>query len=173
MINNSGKIYIGQDNGTTGTLSIFVPGKPVIFLETPCIKIQDYTKAKNIISRIDVKKYYELLQSNIPKGEEWNSMALLERPLVNPKFWKATISAVRCYESQITVLETLGIPYSVIDSKEWQKQLLPSGISGTPELKAASVDVGCRLFPYHSDLIKKHKDADGLLIGLYALRSNL
>ena len=41
-----------------------------------------------------------------------------------------------------------------IDSKEWQKELLPSGCKGE-ELKTASRDIGCRLFPKYKDLIIK------------------
>lgn len=57
------------------------------------------------------------------------------------------------------------------DSKHWQRILLPKGAKG-PELKKASMDIGCRLFPEHEKLIRKHKDADGLLIAEWARREN-
>jgi len=47
--------------------------------------------------------------------------------------------------------------------------LLPQGIKGD-ELKVASKDIGCRLFPEHTELIVKHKDADGILIAEYCRR---
>ena len=51
--------------------------------------------------------------------------------------------------------------------------MLPKGIEGSAELKKASKDIGCRLFPSQADLINKHKDADGLLIAEWARRESL
>ncbi len=90
--------------------------------------------------------------------------------MVNPMRFMATTSALRSLESTLTVIEYLKLPLSYIDSKEWQKLLLPQGIKGSDELKKASLDIGCRLFPQHSDLIKRHKDADGLLMAEYCRR---
>ena len=59
--------------------------------------------------------------------------------------------------------------YEYIDSKEWQKVLLQKGVKG-PELKKASQDIGCRLFPKLKDIIIKQKDADGILIAEYCKR---
>jgi hypothetical protein len=63
------------------------------------------------------------------------------------------------------------LPYEYTDSKKWQTMLLPQGIKGSDELKKASFDIGCRMFPQHSDLIKRHKDADGILIAEYCRRT--
>jgi len=82
------------------------------------------------------------------------------------------MSAMRTLEAEVLILESLKIPYMYCDSKEWQKELLPFGTKSTPELKKASMDIGCRLFPEHEVLIKKHKDADGILIAEWARRKN-
>ena len=90
-----------------------------------------------------------------------------------PVRFKATTSALRCLEATLICVDLFILSKDFCDSKQWQKMLLPSGIKGSTELKKASMDIGCRLFPQHSDLIKKQKDADGLLIAEWARRSKL
>ena len=95
-------------------------------------------------------------------------LAILERPMVNPGRFKATISAIRCLEATVIALESLYIPYMYIDSKEWQRSMLPDGIKGAPNLKKASLDIGNRMWP--SLMNSKMKDADSLLIAEYCKR---
>lgn len=157
------KTFIGIDNGVSGTIGI-ITDSFTFFYKTPVKKEQDYTKAKKIVSRIDVielKVILSLLQ---------NPFALVERPMLNPGKWTASMSAIRAWESTISFLEANEIGYLPIDSKEWQKELLPTGVKGTPELKKASHDIGIRMFPRHKDLIEEHGDADGILIAEYARR---
>ena len=96
-----------------------------------------------------------------------DALILLERPLVNPNRFAATASALRCHEAELTVIEMLGIPLQFIDSKEWQKALLPKGCDNT---KKASLDIGNRLFPQFREF--KHPERDALLIAEYAKRRN-
>lgn len=148
------------DNGVTGSIGVISSDGTSAFLLTPTIKQQDYTKAKKNITRIDVPKLMQIVMEHKP------SMVYLERPMINPTRFTATISAVRCLEATLSVLESLEIPYQFIDSKEWQRGLLPSsGKKGTDSatLKQESHDIGIRLFPMHKELIHKHKDADGIL----------
>lgn len=159
------------DNGTTGTIGSFNKEKGTTFILTPIVKVQDYTKAKKTISRIDTVALARHLSTIAP--EPTSAMAYLERPMINPTRFMASISAARSLEATITVLESLAIPYQFVDSKEWQRGLLPSaGKKGTDSatLKKESMDIGIRLFPQHKELIQKHKDADGIL-GAYALRT--
>jgi hypothetical protein len=67
-------------------------------------------------------------------------------------------------EATEIVLEELQIPYQFIDSKEWQKVLLPSGLKGD-QLKKAALDVAKRLFPKQEIV-----NADSLLIAEYCRR---
>jgi hypothetical protein len=69
----------------------------------------------------------------------------------------------------LIALEESQWAYEYIDSKEWQKSLLPKGLKGSEELKKASLDVGKRLFPS----LDIKKDADGLLIAEYLRRKNV
>ena len=155
------KAYIGIDNGVSGTIAILTDND-TIFVKTPVKKEQDYTKAKKIITRVDVSALKELLE---PFAND--AFILLERPLVNPNRFAATASALRCHEAELTVIEMLGIPFQFIDSKEWQKALLPKGCNDT---KKASLDIGNRLFPQFREF--KHPDRDALLIAEYAKRRN-
>lgn len=102
-----------------------------------------------------------------------NILAVIERPFVNPSMFKSTLSAIRALEATLVILEHIGIPIRYIDSKEWQKELLPEGTKGTTELKKASLDIASRMFPTHIDTIKKQKDGDGILIAEYARLKNL
>ncbi len=158
------RAYIGIDNGVSGSIGI-IRGEESWFLNTPSKSEQNYTKKKAIVTRID-----HALLTSILEAYKDNCFVMLERPMVNPQRFQATTSALRALESTLIVIENLKLPISYIDSKAWQKLLLPSGIKGSDELKKASMDIGCRLFPQHAELIKKHKDADGMLIAEYCRR---
>lgn len=167
------KIYVGVDNGTTGTIAC-VGDCPAKIIETPIIKEQSYTKAKKIISRIDhlaLKQWLiDLMGSGIAPSEV---VAVIERPMINPMRFQASVSAARSLEATLCVIEDLGIPHLYADSRQWQGALLPKGVQGAPELKKASMDIGLRLFPDQEKVIRKHKDADAILIAEWARREQL
>lgn len=162
-----GKVYIGIDNGTTGTIGIVGDGIQSQIHHTPTKVEQDYTKAKKNITRLDCDTFLEIL--NQFDGNDVR--VVCERPMINPTRWTASMTAIRCWEAQLILLETLGISHMFVDSKEWQKELLPKGLKGSDEQKKASKDIGKRLFPQLADF--KHTDFDGLLIAEYARRKNL
>lgn len=162
------KWYIGIDNGVSGTIGV-VDGNKSYFIKTPVKKEQSYTVKKQGISRVEFHELYSFLRPFTRRP----CFAMLERPLVNPKMFKTTMSAMRTLEAQVLILEALCIPLAYCDSKNWQKIMLPQGIKGSPQLKLASKDIGCRLFPAHKELITKHKDADGILIAEWARRVGL
>lgn len=154
------KTYIGIDNGVSGTIGVRREERSEFF-KVPTKSEQNYTKKKGNITRINAKDLECMICG-------WGDcMVLLERPMVNSKRFFATQSALRALEATLVVLESLGMAYAYIDSKEWQKELLPKGVKGTEELKKASKDIGIRLFPQHKELIEKHGDADGILIAEY------
>ena len=162
------KVIVGFDNGVTGTIGVINGLNGNQFIKTPVVKMQDYTKAKKIISRIDVPVLTKFIQDQYIDKD--NIICIIERPMINPKRFVATMSAVRALEATLTILESLGLAYIFCDSKKWVKEVLPSGYSGTAELKKASMDIGIRLFPQFKELMLKHKDADGLLIAEYGRR---
>lgn len=154
----SNKTFIGIDNGVTGGITILYSNGDVCFHDkTPVKRCLNYTKKKAFVNRVDGNELYHLLQS---AGE--NTFCMIERPMVNPTRFQATLSALRCLEATETILEQLKIPYQFIDSKEWQKVLLPSGLKGQDELKKAAESVAHRLYPRI-----KIVNADCILIALY------
>jgi hypothetical protein len=161
-------IYCGIDNGSTGTIGIINEDK-VFFVLTPCKKVLDYQKKAKHITRIDYPALYDFLSLYPPLGIKF----FIERPIKNPGLFEASASGLRAFEATLICLEQLNYSYSVVDSKQWQKKMLPEGIKGSAELKKASVDVGCRSFPQFAEVICKHKDADGLLIAEWARREKL
>lgn len=140
-----------------------------MFIPTPVKKEQNYTKAKASITRVDVFALEDVLRRWI--DGRVGVRVFLERPMVNPGRFKATTSALRALEATLVCLERVGLSLEYVDSKQWQKTLLPSNCSG-PELKTASLDIGIRLFPELAPAIKKHGDADSLLIAEWAKRGS-
>lgn len=154
-------VFIGIDNGVSGSIGIITPDD-VYFFEVPTKSEQSYTKTKKNITRID----FSILHSKLFTTSRITRMTsvAIERPMINPGRFAASISAARALEATIIALEELKYSYFYVDSKQWQRELLPKGVSGTTELKKASRDIGIRLYPQFKDEITKHKDADGLLI---------
>ena len=150
------------DNGVTGSIGYF-DGENADFMETPVLKIQDYTKAKKNISRIDIPELSKILDKYAGSGAV---MTVIERPMINPTRFSASVSAARALEATLSALEIKTMSYMFSDSKEWQRGLLPSsGKKGveSSELNKDSKDIGIRLVPQFTDLIRKHGDADGIL----------
>lgn len=165
----SRKYYIGVDNGVSGAIGIVSdePGFNARLIQTPVFTQQNYTKKKGNITRINIVELESLLE---PYKED--SFILIERPLVNPGRFRATISAVRALEATLIIIEKLGIPFEYADSKKWQTALLGTGFKG-PELKVASFNISNRLFPHLKKVIAKQKDGDAILMAEYARRQNL
>jgi hypothetical protein len=159
------KIIIGSDNGSTGSIGILhVDDNNTItksqFILTPCKTELGYQKKARNISRLDYPEFCNLLDKELSFG--YPITAVVERPYTGT-FVNTAVVAGRCLEGMIIAFEQKNISYTVVDSKGWQKAMLP-GIKTSKMLKSASKDVGCRLFPEHKALITKHKDADGILI---------
>ena len=162
-------VYLGIDNGVSGSIGLIGDGYDTEFFKTPTKSEQSYTKKKANITRIDMIKLEEALEHII--GHD--VLAVLERPCVNPGRFKTTMSAMRALEATLCFLEVNGIALMYVDSKQWQKVVLPNGIKGSPELKKASLDIGKRLYPQFADKIQKQKDADGILIAHWAYMEKL
>lgn len=156
-------VYIGIDNGVTGTIGILTLDSAYIY-NTPTTKVFDYTKKKKQITRVDHRELYALL---FPYSDR-STQVFLERPMVNPTRFVATGSALRALEATLVTLEMLEIPYQFVDSKEWQKVYLPKGTKGAAELKKASKELGEKMFePFIKERSENIKDYDGLFIALY------
>ena len=153
----SEQTIIGIDNGTTGTIAIYVGKKLVDFMLTPAFVQQSYTHEINNVSRIDVREMLTLLAKY-----NKNSFAVLERPMSDPTRYTASMTALRAYEATIVTLELCGINYLVIDSKRWQRHYL-KGSSGAG-LKHDCAKLAIKLYPQYKELIDHHGDADAIFI---------
>lgn len=158
--------YIGIDNGCTGSIAVINDDGSLVFhMNTPVTRCANYTKTVAYLHRIDVPLLIETLKEHSQSSHCW-----IERPMVNPGRFKATVSALRCLEATEIVLEILKVPYTFVDSKEWQRSMLPKGID-KDGLKFASDQVCKRLFP--SIKLSESGRGDSLLIAEYFRRSNL
>jgi hypothetical protein len=164
--------YIGFDNGVTSEgIGVIDSNQQASLYKLPVKRELSYTKEAQYINRIDYSALLELFVNLRAKAIDKPGTVLvgLERPMVNSTRFKASLSAVRALEATLIAIEEVGFSYEYVDSKAWQKELLPKGIQGSTELKKASLDVGKRLFP----TLNIKKDADGLLIAEFLRRKNL
>jgi len=167
---------IAIDNGVTGTITIIRNDGLVSCCKMPVRKCLDYTKTKHYVTRVDFNELCKILANT------FMSQAYIERPMVNPMRWKATISAVRCLESVLLALEICGIGYEFLDSKEWQKVMIPQAKTveyidksgkkrrkqDKAEIKTLAKQIATRMFP--KIMAECDEYADSLLMGEYIKR---
>lgn len=145
-------MWCGIDNGVTGSIG-FVSGSEAFMFKTPVFKDRYYTKKEKFATRIDTKKLSDILTRFNP------TEVAIERPMLNPGKWQASISAARSMEATLIVLENLNIKYFFVDSKQWQKVL------GEGNTKVMAIEYAKQKYPNID--YTKFKDADGLLIADY------
>ena len=163
-------LFIGIDNGVTNNgIGVLNERGEARLYPLPIKKELSYTKEAKHISRIDFDLLRVLFGEIVGDFNEYDVKVGLERPMVNSTRFNASMSAIRALEATLIALEDSQWPYEYIDSKEWQKVLLPKGLKGSDELKKASLDIGKRMFP----TLNIKKDADGLLIAEYLRRKYL
>ncbi len=179
--------YIGIDNGVTGSVCVLdESGKCLEYWPTPVEKTLNYTKVKEYITRVQGNILGKKLRPYAETGT-----VVIERPLVNPGRWKATVSALRCDEATRIVLEILGLRFIYVDSREWQSVMLPKrkslpavsrsmtaaektahktkATAFKKETKELSLMVAQRLFPQ----IAFSKDGDAALMAEWARRQRM
>jgi len=159
------KVFVGIDNGVTGSIGVVDPAEHQAYqILTPTVKELSYTKKKAFMTWIDYEEMRQFFE-DIMK-DDVQIISALERPMINPGRFKASVSAVLAWQTTLLILKLLKIPYEYIDSREWQKKLLPSGLK-KEELKRASYDIAKRMYPF---AVIEGKDADGLLIAEHIKR---
>jgi len=163
------EVYIGIDNGVTRSSIGYmntITGE-YFYKEMPIKNGRDYTQREKNITRIVYSDLCDIFKRWLTVDKN-QTFILLERPMINPERFEASIVAARAYEIVITAIEQFNIEFDTIDSRLWQKKLLPIGTKGEADLKQASFDLGLKLFPSCISTILKVQDADGLMIALYA-----
>lgn len=157
------KYYIAIDNGVSGGITVIdKEGKICMHEHTPVKKELSYTKKKQWLNRIDTVELEEIISFF-----SMDCVCCLERPMINPARFTASISAARALEATLIVMERLGVAYLYLDSKEWQKAMLPSGLVGD-ELKKSAECIVKRLFPS-----LKVKNSDSVLMAEFMRRKNV
>jgi len=165
-------LYIGLDNGVTSSYGFVTEGYAAM-CKAPTKSEQSYTKKEGNITRIQVDDLKLAIHNHWNLSGAETVKVFLERMMINAMRFKASISAARALEATIIALEQMGLGFEYIDSKQWQKKILPPTIKGSADLKKASMDIGLRIYPQLSAIIKKHKDADGLLMAHWAYVNKL
>jgi hypothetical protein len=151
-------ISVGIDNGVTGSLAVVKDGNLVLFAKTPTIKVPHYGKGKGKFQRVDAPRLRDLL---FPFSS--CNVLRIERPMINPGRFAASVSAARAFEATLIVLEDLGMcAPTVVDSKAWQKKWL----GACEDLKAESRLLAVSLFPKWEATITKHGDGDAVFLAL-------
>lgn len=162
------KSWLGIDNGCTGSVGILNESGLVEYHKMPTFSDLDYTKKKKNITRIHSKNLMRLLGIKTAGSLASEVCVFMERPMVNPGRWNATVSALRSWEAVLVCVEALGFRREFVDSKQWQSVLLPSGTE-KEALKTVSLQIGKRLFPQVD--FTGFKDADGLLLSEFCRRT--
>ena len=159
----------------------------------PVKKHLDYTKKEKWIHRIDtielsnifmqfrkpiiIPKKHSKINDEIARFINANTKYIkvfIERPMVNPMMFNASLSAVRALESVLIILEKFELPHEYMDSRKWQKELLPKlkdKKNRHAKLKKLSLAIGKRIFPMID--FTGFDDADGLLIAEFTRRNKL
>jgi hypothetical protein len=179
MEEQKARIFVGIDNGVSGTIGVIViypqTKKKVYYYNMPIKSCLNYQKTKvKHITRIDTMTLSDIFKNLLECGTI--EKVLIERPMVNPQRFDATTSALRALEATLVVLESFGIAYDYLDSKQWQSVMLPyisvqDKKDYPSKLKEVSKEVGMRLFPNLA--WDDFKDADGLLIAEYCKRKEI
>ena len=162
------RIFCAIDNGCTGTIgAVTEDGSWASFMPVPTYKSLDYNRSKpRHTTHVDYDKLHGLLSS---LGKQGDLRLVTERPMKNPRLFTATVSGVRAHEILLAVTRSLGVDIEeTMDSRNWQTAMCGPFEKG--KSKEASVAAGCELFPEHSPLIRKHGDADGLLMAEFFRR---
>lgn len=133
---------LGMDNGVSGSFALMNPaGKIVLFAHVPTYKENKWTKPKvkklksgkkvvhDQITLIDIDALQRML---VPYSSVINDIhCFLERPAISyAAAWsmQTSISASMSWASVVYVLKKLRIPRTDIDSREWQKILIPEAM---------------------------------------------
>ena len=180
MAGNKGVIFI--DNGVTGTIGWYTQNPdavcPAGIRKVPVHARRSFHKVPRRQAVVSVNDFEKAIRDiHAAAGLNLGDMDVVrERPMINPTRFAASMSACRTDEAESIALERIGLEWSYIDSKNWQRGCLPSsGVKGVSSstLKAESLERGLELFghiPEAANAIRTHRDADSLM-GAYIVYS--
>lgn len=172
-MNTTNTIYVGADNGSSGSIAIIYPDSskiPTFWARTPVLKkCRNYQKAEKYLTRINCPELIKLLKERVLAYTQYPANIFLERPYTNITRFGTSLLSARAFEATLIALEVCEIlSYTIVDSKQWQSVMIP-GVKSSELLKKEGLAIGRKLFP----TVKFSKDADSLLMALWALNKGL
>lgn len=187
---------LGIDNGISGSLTLMDPkGNVVLFTHVPTYKEVKWTKAKTkktksgtkttpeYMTLIDIDALQRVLATYTSSLSDVH--CFLERPAISyAAAWsmKTSISAAISWAYVTFVLKKLRIARTDIDSKEWQKELIPeaTGAKNKEYMKTLKAGERNKLLKEASDMFaqsicpkfkpKELGDGDSICICEYGRR---
>lgn len=197
------KYILGFDNGTTAHFTLVdVNGKLLAFEKVPTYQQVSWSKptkrkykTKNgyvtkpyqaQFTFINIDELKKILKNLIPNVSD--TICYLERPAVNYHAgWamQSSLSAFGAWLSVLYVLNSLGIKYVMIDSKQWQNAMIPEATGKNNKeyvkslekgernklLKKAADKLAKELYP--SVILPREGDGDSICISEYYRRIQL
>lgn len=164
------KIWIGIDNGTTGSVGWVNSSGAHGLHRMPTKDGLNYQKKGQMITRIDMPALVQHLGIVLTRDDTSYILSevtvIVERPFTMAYLTPAVANGMRAFEAVLIALELQQLPYQIVDSKQWQKPMLGTDLKGSDVLKRASLAKGKQLWPALN--WKGWKDADGLLIAEWA-----
>lgn len=166
-VRDQSKVYIGIDNGVSGSIAILTSnGELLGWSRTPTYKRLSYAKTGRLESCIDRVHLKYLLQPY----KDGPALVLMEYPYLNPTQFATSFSATTSFADTRSVVEDLGMAHDFKPAKEWQKVMIPN-VKGTIDLKQASTSLAKRLYP--KLVIPKGCDGDAVCLAEYGRRKGL
>jgi hypothetical protein len=160
---------VGIDNGATGSIAVITDRHNLTtFCPTACVLTMSPGKSGKKLSRLDRRWLRDLLTPLTADQVK----VFIERPFTGQAMMvMQTIAAARFFEATICTLEDLEIGYEVVDSRTWQKATFGSQVTGSANLKLASLQKASQLWPKYADLFAKQGDGDSALIAHHFSRN--
>jgi hypothetical protein len=153
---------VGVDLGLKGAIA-FTGGMGPGVIDMPTIKVQSGRKLKQRYGRGEIIQTMRVLHPN--------DRVFIEKALIIPKGFmvQTNVLMARCEEIIIMACLQLGVPYALVEPKEWQKSFGISGKKG--DTGDQSIEIAKKLYPDIKFETPKGRKLDGradaLLIAEY------
>ena len=156
------KYILGFDNGTTAHFTLVdIDGKLLSYEKIPTYQQASWSKPTKrkyktkkgyvikpyqaMFTFVNIDTLKDLLSKIIPDMKD--TICYLERPAVNYHAgWamQSSLSAFGAWLSVLYVLNSLGIKYEMIDSKQWQNVMIPEATGKNNKAYVKSLEKGKR-----------------------------
>lgn len=171
MESKSSGVYVGIDNGSTGSIGYMAGTYTSLLPMTEmCRRYTGNRKGTGLeLDPITFDDYIKQIQ----KVHGHIEMVAIEKPFTNPRNVMTMVAARGMFAAIQAILELNRVPYIVVGAQEWQKKFLNGAVTaeankGEKETKLRSRILGSQRWPELANPIKRQKDADALWLALHA-----